>query len=200
MDDGYESWFTKGLPILEKYSVPALFFIPSGFVACFNDEAGVARFCDQNLRLSWTSPPMTPDMLRACAEHPLISIGGHTCSHASLTRLSASEALSEIEKDKKNLEDMLRQRLEVFAYPFGNQNESVQQLVKKAGYAYAMTTRSDFYRAKTNSYAVPRSNHGTVLPLRLSVWIAGAYDIVETLEQSIRGVGRDGYRPAKEKV
>lgn len=197
MDDGYESWFTKGLPILEKYSVPALFFIPSGFIACANDKEAIARFCDHNLKLSWTSPPMTPEMLRACIEHPLITIGGHTCSHVSLTRVSESDALSEIENDKKGLEDMLKGRLEAFAYPFGNQDESVQELVKRAGYGYAMTTRSDFCRVKANLCAIPRSNHGTVTPFMLSVWIIGAYDIVETLEQRIRGVGRDGYRPGK---
>ena len=32
LDDGYASWFVSGLPILEKYNVPVLFFVSSGFV------------------------------------------------------------------------------------------------------------------------------------------------------------------------
>ena len=60
-------------------------------------------------------------------------IAGHTLSHANLPTLSPEEARSQICNDRANL---LNQgfRVTSFAYPFGADNTSVQQIVEDCGY------------------------------------------------------------------
>lgn len=60
-------------------------------------------------------------------------IGGHTLSHANLPTLSADQARTEICNDRAAL---LAQgfRVTSFAYPFGADNTTVQQIVRQCGY------------------------------------------------------------------
>lgn len=188
MDDGYESWYTKGIPVLEQYQVPAVFFVSSGFVESSEDALSVERFCKDKLKLSWVSNPLTPQMLRESANHPLITIGGHTRTHPFLDQVDIETARQEILNDKKSLEDMAGRPLKIFAYPFGRGNypHELSEILEEAGYEHALTTNSDFCNPYSNSYRLPRSNHGTVSPFVLGMWICGAFDLVERLENTIR--------------
>lgn len=60
-------------------------------------------------------------------------IGGHTLDHPNLTTLSTDDARTEICDDRDNL---LAQgfRVTSFAYPFGADNTTVQQIVEQCGY------------------------------------------------------------------
>lgn len=177
MDDGYASWFEKGLTILEKYSVPALFFISSGFLEADAPEAR-GKFLHENLRLKFHSEPLTGQMVEKLAGHPLVEIGGHTRTHPFLTTLSDEETRREIADDKKALERKTGGRVRVFAYPFGDYNDRVRRAAG-AEYAYAMTTDSDFYSPSGDALAIPRSNHGTVSNAILHLWVLGAFDLAE---------------------
>lgn len=188
LDDGYNSWKEVGIPILERYNLPAIFFVTSGFVSVFGKFDEVESFCKDNLKLKTYSEPLSVDNLLKSAGHPLVTIGGHTYSHPLLDRVDQDIAKQEVFKDKEYLESITKKPLEVFAFPFGRGNYSVALLniLKVVGYHYAVTTHSDFYRPDGNSYKIPRSNHGTVSPLLLSMWIWGAFDLVESLENVTR--------------
>lgn len=183
LDDGYASWFDSGLPILEKYNVPALFFVSSGFV-----EAGPAargKFLRENLRLSWNEKPLTGEMVQKLAAHPLVEIGGHTRTHPFLTTLPENRMKQEIAGDKEILERKTGHGLRVFAYPFGDYNDTVRTAVGRE-YAYAMTTDGNFHSPGGDSLAIPRSNHGTVGNAALSMWVLGAFDLAEMTIASIQ--------------
>lgn len=70
-------------------------------------------------------------------------LGWHTWSHRDLTKLSKSEIIKEITPPFP---------MEVFAYPYGNYNEEIIELVKQAGYkkAYSSTQGND------NPYSLKR--------------------------------------------
>lgn len=190
MDDGYESWYVKGLPILERYGVPVVFFVPSGFVKCAGNEDAVHTYCENNLKLGWDSPPLTRDMLKACAAHPLVTIGGHTCNHRFLPQLSPEDIEREVREDKAWLETELGAPVRVFAYPFGNHDAVVASVVSGVGYETAMTTESDFVTVRDSEFLLPRSNHGTVHPFLLRLWILGAYDFAEQARAWVLGIVR----------
>ena len=100
------------------------------------DIGGRARHAGDVLReqpaRSGQSGYMTKDQVLAL-EQQGHEIGGHTLSHANLPTLSDATRRTEICNDRAAL---LAQgfRVTSFAYPFGADNASVQQIVKDCGY------------------------------------------------------------------
>ena len=84
---------------------------------------------------------MNLDMIKEMEEYG-IEFGGHTKTHPKLATLSLENACEEIFESKKVLEEKLGHPLISFAYPYGNLNEDVKKIVKKAGYSFAVATDS----------------------------------------------------------
>ncbi|WP_372713766.1 polysaccharide deacetylase family protein, partial [Ilyobacter sp.] len=68
--------------------------------------------------------------------------GGHTKTHAKLSRLEPEEARDEIFESKETLENLLDKKLISFAYPSGDLNDRVKQMAEEAGYKFAVATDS----------------------------------------------------------
>lgn len=87
--------------------------------------------------LSW-------DELEQLAADPLITIGGHTVTHASLRDLDEDEAMTEIAAGRERLKGQLGVPVSHFAYPYGaRSNCDLREfdLAARAGYATAVTGR-----------------------------------------------------------
>ena len=72
----------------------------------------------------------------------LVDIGGHTCSHPILTRVSGAEARREIIESRQVLQERLEAPVEFFAYPNGGLqdiNPEIISYVREAGYLGAVT-------------------------------------------------------------
>ena len=66
-----------------------------------------------------------------------MEIGAHSISHRSLARIPLAEAIYEIRKSKKVIEDNLKEECAHFAFPFGSKSDYTQELideVKKTGF------------------------------------------------------------------
>jgi peptidoglycan/xylan/chitin deacetylase (PgdA/CDA1 family) len=61
-------------------------------------------------------------------------IGGHTVNHAHLAAIAPAQAKAEICSDRDALSSLVGFPLRSFAYPYGDVNNSVVQLVKACGY------------------------------------------------------------------
>jgi peptidoglycan/xylan/chitin deacetylase (PgdA/CDA1 family) len=75
------------------------------------------------------------------------TVANHTLRHPHLTQLPPEQARREIEDGRDALEELFGYRIDGFAYPYGDQNEEVRELVRSAGHLYARpvsTTRSVF--------------------------------------------------------
>ena len=83
-------------------------------------------------------------------------IGAHTMSHPFLTRVSFREAREEIFASKKKLEDVFGVAIRHFAYPYGDWNEPVRDLVREAGYVTACTTEFGLNTTDTHPLALKR--------------------------------------------
>jgi len=77
--------------------------------------------------IDWYSPikekGMTWSQVKALADHPLCTIGGHTVSHPSLKRLSPEEAGQEIREGIERIAQVIQQPVRYFAYPYGTHHE-----------------------------------------------------------------------------
>ncbi len=117
-DDGHPLDL-KLAEMLEKYDIPATFYIPI---------ERAKRRC------------MNPDEIREIGES--FDIGGHTYHHVRLPRVSSEEAEKEIVESKNRLEEITGRELRSFCYPYGKFNDQIISIVKEAGFIGARTVRS----------------------------------------------------------
>ncbi len=133
-DDGYISFRTDVLPVLEKLAIPAVLFVPVDHVGGTNTwEKEGARIL--NL-LTW-------DELNEIGRHDLVTIGSHGLTHRSLRKLTIQEQHDEMIISKKELETRLGCDIGHFSYPYGQRidfsGETIQ-IVEKSGYVSACST------------------------------------------------------------
>jgi len=120
-DDGYKDNYTYALPVLKKYSLPAIIFV-------IINEVG------RSDRLSW-------DEIKTMQDSGIINFGSHALGPEPLINIQSEEQLrKEIFDSKKILEEKLGRRITVFSYPGGMFNNKIRQLVIGAGYKFAVVT------------------------------------------------------------
>lgn len=89
-----------------------------------------------------------------------MGIGGHTATHPILARLDAAAARDEIAGGRETLEDLVRQPIELFAYPNGRPDTDYGsahvQMVKAMGFRAAVSTAPGAARAADSLFELPR--------------------------------------------
>ncbi len=118
------------------------------------------------------SPMMTRDQVRQLRAEG-IEIGGHTVTHPILARTDDDRAFQEIAENKEDLEGLLGERLRFFAYPNGKPGQDFapihSDMVKRAGYRGALTTRPGVSTAGTDPFLLPRFTPWDRTPTRFAV-------------------------------
>ena len=127
IDDGYRSTFEIAYPILKKYGFPATVYLYSDFVGA--------------------SDAMTWPQIKEMTASGLIEIQPHSKTHANLTlRLPGETDARYRDRIKREIEapvGALRERLAVaswtYAYPYGDVNELVVELLERQGVRQGVT-------------------------------------------------------------
>ena len=81
-------------------------------------------------------------------------IGSHTQTHPDLTTIPISQAQAEIMGAKNDLLSMGISPVNTFAYPYGEYNADVQQLVSEAGHTGARGVENGYNLKNTDKYAL----------------------------------------------
>ena len=87
-----------------------------------------------------------------------ISFGSHSNSHTIMTHLSLEEVKSELKASKQTIQSILGHKIISFAYPNGNFNEDISNLVKATGYHIAFTTMPGKVVNSDDAYSIKRIN------------------------------------------
>jgi peptidoglycan/xylan/chitin deacetylase (PgdA/CDA1 family) len=127
IDDGYRSTFEIAYPILKKFGFPATVFVYTDFVGASD-------------ALTWLQ-------MKEMIASGLIEIQPHSKSHANLTlRLPGETNAKYMERIKREIEvptSVLRERLGerslVYAYPYGDVNELVVDLLTQQKISLGVT-------------------------------------------------------------
>jgi hypothetical protein len=102
---------------------------------------------------------MTPEEVRALRDKGMV-IGAHTRTHPILAGLDAATAEQEIVGSKKDLESLLGEPVDVFAYPNGKPSTDLTtetvEIVRKAGFLCAVTTHWGVASGKSSCFELPR--------------------------------------------
>ncbi len=143
-DDGQKTFITKVLPLLEKYSFPANVNIVGSLTVLYTENK------DNNDKYAY----LNTDDLKILSNHPLIEIGCHTYNLHSLSNRRGAGKLKEesisdyravIEKDFEKFNtfysDATSSATEIFAYPYGIRNDTLQNIITKKGFTVTLTCR-----------------------------------------------------------
>jgi peptidoglycan/xylan/chitin deacetylase (PgdA/CDA1 family) len=128
-DDGYRDNFENAVPILERFGLPATFFVVSQWIGTdvvpwWDRQAGV--------RYPWMSWPEV-QALQQRGFH----IGAHTRTHVDLGAVTGAAAELEILGARRDLESGLGAAVDLFAYPYGRQDNVTEEnrtLVRASGF------------------------------------------------------------------
>jgi peptidoglycan/xylan/chitin deacetylase (PgdA/CDA1 family) len=90
---------------------------------------------------------------------PLIEIGSHSLTHTMLSVLPIDQQQQEISHSKEYLEELTKQPVRFFSYPYGASNDftrETMQIVANAGYEAAVANIQGNVLHTSNMYAIPR--------------------------------------------
>jgi len=165
-DDGYADNYTLAFPVLKEYGFPATVFVITDLIGREVTLGGRP--------VSF----LTAGMMREMADSGLIDFGVHSATGASLPGLEGDpQALRrEVEDPRRFLEGLLGRPVSFFSFPFGAYNRAVQQCVRDAGYAAAVTTYTKKGYIHDDLFALKRVKiKGEENPLQLFFKTSGFY-------------------------
>jgi len=143
VDDAYESFYRQAMPLLEKFGYPVTLFVNT-------DSVGSHGYLD------W-------EQLRILAAAG-VEIGNHSASHLFMLDRRNNEDSSawlervaaDLQKAQKALLDHLGVEAQLFAYPYGEFEPRLQQLVEDLGFQGAAAQQSGVVSPASDLYALPR--------------------------------------------
>lgn len=134
-DDGYVDNYENALPILAKYSFPATLFMSPGMT-------------DQEGYLNWEQVKKLHDAGW--------DIQPHGMTHPHLPQLSEEQQAYEILEARKQIEEKLGTKADVFCYPYGEYNKTTLKILKEHGFRYAFTIDQGFATNQQSPFLLKR--------------------------------------------
>jgi peptidoglycan/xylan/chitin deacetylase (PgdA/CDA1 family) len=130
VDDGFDSFASYVLPVLQELSIPSTLFVPTGLVGSHPTWLGDGA--DRLRLLDWTE---LAELVRQG-----VDVAPHSVLHRHLDALPYTDCLDELTRSRVELESHLGIRSPRMAYPFGHHNLWVRRAARAAGFtaAYAV--------------------------------------------------------------
>lgn len=145
IDDGWRSVYDIALPILKKYGYPATLFVYTDLIV------------GSQKTLSW-------ELVQEMARNGL-DMQGHTKTHRDLTLMNQKESFKEyfeaiegeLSKSAGTIKAKVGKDIKYLAYPAGETNHLVIELVQKEGYLGAFTAKRGGNPFFIHNYRINRS-------------------------------------------
>jgi peptidoglycan/xylan/chitin deacetylase (PgdA/CDA1 family) len=85
-----------------------------------------------------------------------VEVGAHSRSHPRLDELPADRLRDEVHGSKADLEELLQRPVRSFAYPHGDHDRWVRQVVVEAGFDSAAAVKNAFSHDRDDPFAIAR--------------------------------------------
>lgn len=157
-DDGFRSWLTDVLPLLQRLGVRATFYVCPGLFGKqhWHVAGDAGRLLDE-------------DEAGALAEAGM-ELGSHTLTHPDLRLVGGQERAAELLESKAAVEQITGRPCRTLAYPYGLYDENVTQAAAEAGYELAFGWLPGPWHPLTAPRLPAPPRHG---PFRLALKLAG---------------------------
>lgn len=141
-DDGYESVYTLGYPILKQYNMKATVFIVTRSIADYGNHVNFPH-------MSWAQMNSATDVFIYGSHTDSLHYVKHGVSY--LFYVDTASIITDLVKSRKILNNT-----PYFAYPYGGYDGRIINAVQKAGYNMAFTTHERYVYVGDSMYAIPR--------------------------------------------
>ncbi len=139
VDDGYQSFYCKGLETIKKNNVTATLFINT-------ESVGSKDY------LTW-------EQIKEIADQG-IEIGHHSHAHSHFINLSDSKRAQFFEDDLLTAASLFKKHLgfipNVYSYPYGEFDQVMINVLKKHGYQLGFAQNSGVWNEQSEPFAIPR--------------------------------------------
>ncbi|NLL96455.1 MAG: polysaccharide deacetylase family protein [Clostridiaceae bacterium] len=136
-DDGYESNYTIGYPILKKYGLNACIFIITNAIGNYNY--------------------MNESQLKEITSSGVIDVQSHSASHSyDLPYMSGNKIDSELLDSKMRLESITGNKVNIFCYPSGRYSQRLVDKLIEHEYIFSVTTNYGLASKKNNPFLLRR--------------------------------------------
>lgn len=99
-------------------------------------------------------PMLSWSHIREMGEHD-IEFGAHSVIHPRLDRISHEQMVFEVLESKRMIEEQVGLEIKLFAYPYGQYDEGIKEIVSSA-YRAACTTRLGLVNASSDPFELQR--------------------------------------------
>lgn len=137
IDDGWIDAYTVAFPELHKRDMVGVFFVPTNYATAGGE-----------LLMNWEQ---ALEMHRAGME-----FGGHTISHADLTKADLAEARRQLVESKAIMEEKIGAPVLALSYPYGAYDSRIVAETEAAGYQAAVILCCGYEQRAENLLTLPR--------------------------------------------
>ncbi|WP_454052736.1 polysaccharide deacetylase family protein [Clostridium sp. Marseille-Q7071] len=134
-DDGYIDNYTNAMPIINEFDFDTTIFMVSDFV-------GNPNF-------------LTESQLKELEKNK-INIESHTANHLYLAKLPKEKQKEELQQSKDRLDNLLNEKIEYVAYPYGSYNDDTKNITREIGYKMGFSTDSGWASGDDDLFSIPR--------------------------------------------
>lgn len=136
-DDGYADNLLAADPILERFGARAtLYLVEDRFERDWSSSKKAHHDSKELMR----EPKLSDAQVRSMLASGRWELGGHTRTHANLSRLDTPQRELEIAQARDSLSASFGVPVDSFAYPFGIYGPEDVAMARQAGYTTAVTT------------------------------------------------------------
>ena len=148
-DDGFRSVHDHAAGILRAKGWPATVFLVSGLLGATDEWCATRNPAGSTYSLMGAREI---DRLRADG----FTFQSHTRTHADLTVLDDAALDQELTGSRSDLQDVLGERIDCLAYPYGKFDDRTVEAARASGYRAAFSTRPGFNRVGVHPYCIRR--------------------------------------------
>lgn len=157
-DDNYYNWLNIA-EILSKNNYKAVFYTNTCPIKDITSASIIDAYFD---RIKYYNDKRTLSIKNIQVMHQDYKqiIGGHTVNHYNLNKLPINEAFIEILKNKKELEDIVGEKINHFSYPFGMRryfNPLLREYCIQIGYETISNAIPGLLYKKFNQFDINRT-------------------------------------------